>query len=77
MNSKNDKLAFLKAIASGEIRPENVPENPIIVADRKEMFLGLIMAGSSAQADKDATCPICFVGEARKALNELIESIKE
>lgn len=75
MNSKNDKLAFLKEIASGKIKPEDVPENPIIVSDKKEMFLGLMM--KSSQVNEGDVCPIFFVGEAFLAYQEMVQRIRE
>jgi hypothetical protein len=64
MNSKVDKIALLKAIAAGQIRPAEIPKEPIIFSQAEEMFIGLMMTEA----------PVVFVGEARKNLDELLQS---
>lgn len=75
MNTKIDKLEFLKAIASGQIKPEDVPENPIIVSEKREMFLGWMIR--SSQVNEGDVCPIFFVGEAKRAYQEMVQRIRE
>ncbi len=64
MNSKADKVALLKAIAAGQIKPAEIPADPIICSQADEMFIGLMMTEA----------PVVFVGEARKNLDELLQS---
>ena len=65
MNTKADKIALLKDISAGLVIPSEVSAGSIICSQENEMFQGLMMA-------QDA--PVIFVGKARKALNELMQS---
>lgn len=65
MNTKSDKISLLMDLASGLIEPTAIPANPTICSQENEMFLGLMMAPDA---------PVVFVGKARKALNELMQS---
>ena len=65
MNKKLDKVALIKDLQMGLIDPTKVPSHPIICSQENEMFQGLMMA---------LDAPVVFVGKARKALNELMQS---
>jgi hypothetical protein len=65
MNSKADKVALLKDISAGLVNPADIPADPVIISEREEMFYGVMMADTQ----------IIFVGEAKKALNEFMQSI--
>ena len=64
MNTKTDKIALLKDISAGLVKPAEIPAYPIICSKADEMFIGLMMTET----------PVVFVGEARKALDELMQS---
>lgn len=64
MNTKMDKVALLKDISAGLVKPSEVPVDPIICSQENEMFIGLMMTEA----------PVVFVGKARKALNDLLQS---
>ena len=65
MNTRVDKATLLKDLSTGEIKPAEIPADPIICSQENEMFQGLMMAPDA---------PVVFVGKARKALEELIQS---
>jgi len=75
MNTRIDKLKLLEEIQSGKIKPEDVPSDPLIISTVKDMFIGMMIACSEEY--RDANCPVVYVGEARKALDEFLERIKE
>lgn len=64
MNTKADKAALLKDISAGVVKPVDIPADPIIISKGDEMFYGLMMIEA----------PVLFVGEARKVLNDLVQS---
>lgn len=66
MNTKKDKIQLLRDIEAGLIDPADIPPDPVICCQRKEMFLGLLMASGGVQ--------IVLCGQAEKALTELTQS---
>jgi hypothetical protein len=64
MNSKEDKIALLKAVAAGQVKSADIPADPIVISKAEEMFYGVMMTEA----------PVLFVGEAKKALDELMQS---
>jgi len=65
MNTKADKIALLKEIALGKIKPSEVPADPIVISKREEMYYGLMMKSPR----------VVLIGEAERAFNELMQSI--
>jgi len=65
MNTKADKIALLKDISAGLIEPAAISAGSIICSQENEMFQGMMMAPDA---------PVIFVGKARKALDELMQS---
>jgi len=70
MNTRNDKVELLKAIARGEVKPEDVPKNPIVISKREDGFLGLIMTASVSPEDEGES-NVIYIGEAKKVLEEI------
>ena len=64
MDSKADKIALLKDVSAGLLNPAEIPADPIICSKADEMFIGLMMTET----------PVVFVGKAKKALDELMQS---
>lgn len=74
MNTKKDKIELLKAIQSGEIRPEQITHESVIISDGNETFTGLM---ANVASKRDGKRPrILFVGEAQKAINQTTENLK-
>ena len=72
--NKTGKISLLEAMKNGEITPDELLPETIIVSDGKEAFLGLMVAGSQVDNKEQ---PIVFVGEAKKILDEFFEQVKE
>ncbi|MGV8095976.1 MAG: hypothetical protein AB2L24_29340 [Mangrovibacterium sp.] len=71
--SKKDKIELLKAIRAGRIKPEEIPESPMIISDIQDVWEG-IMVGA-AQAEDGEKNNIVFVGEARRVIDELTPEV--
>ena len=73
MNSKNEKIDLLKAILSGEIKPEQITREPVIISDGKEAFTGLMIGVAHRKAEKQS--PVIYVGEAKKLIEQTMEKL--
>ena len=73
MNTRNDKIELIKAIANGEIEPENLSRESVLISDGKEVFTGLMISVNSKKAGKKDT--VVYIGEAKKAVEEVTQNI--
>ncbi|WP_423128240.1 hypothetical protein [Gaoshiqia sp. Z1-71] len=74
MNTKRDKIELLKGISAGKIEPSEIPENPLICSQEKEMFIGLMIDGSQ---ENEEDRHVVFVGPAKIALDKFMKEIDE
>lgn len=74
MNTKKDKIELLKAIQSGEIRPDQLKSESVIISDGKEAFTGLMISVASHKAGKQS--PVVYVGEAKKLIEQTFENLR-
>lgn len=74
MNNRNDKIELLKAIKAGEIDPQQLPSEPVIISDGKDAFTGLMISVANHKAGKQS--PVVYVGEAKKLTEEFLVNIK-
>lgn len=75
MNTKQDKIELLKAIAAGEIDPRTLSPESVIVSNGKEAYYGLMMTVARKKDDKKPQ--VIYVGEAKDLIETSIQSIKE
>lgn len=73
MNTKKDKLELLKAIHSGEIQPDQIKRESVIISDGKETFTGLMIGVANHKAGKQS--PVIYVGEAKKLIEQTMERL--
>lgn len=73
MNTKKDKIDLLKAIRSGEIRPDQLTSESIVISDGKETFTGLMISVANNKAGKQS--PVIYVGEAKKLIEQTMERL--
>lgn len=73
MNTKKDKIKLLKAIQSGEIRPDQLKKESVIISDGKETFTGLMIGVTNHKAGKQS--PVIYVGEAKKLIEQTMERL--
>jgi len=74
MNSKKDKIELLKAVRSGRIKPEDIPENPTIISKIQDVWVGIMIAVAQDEAGEKGN--IVFIGEARRSLDESMQEIE-
>lgn len=73
MNTKKDKIELLKAIQSGEIKPDQLTSESVIISDGKETFTGLMIGVANHKAGKQS--PVVYVGEAKKLIEQTMERL--
>jgi hypothetical protein len=73
MNTKKDKIELLKAILSGEIKPEQITRESVLISDGKEAFTGLMIGVANHKAGKQS--PVIYVGEAKKLIEQTMEKL--
>jgi len=71
---KQDKIELLKAIQSGELLPEDLTHESVIVSNGKSAFRGLMISVANSKAGKKS--PVIYIGEARTLLNECLANVK-
>ncbi|MFY9154107.1 MAG: hypothetical protein WAO52_18955 [Prolixibacteraceae bacterium] len=75
MNSKKDKIELLKAISTGEIDPNVLSSESVIVSDGKEAFAGLMISVANHKAGNKS--PVIYIGEAKALIEECLVNISE
>ena len=70
---RNEKIDLLNRIKSGEITPDQLNTESIIVSDGQQAFTGLLVA----VARKENPGNVVFIGEARKVMLKSLETILE
>jgi hypothetical protein len=75
MNTKQNKIALIRALAAGEVKPEEVTSESIIISDGEEAFKGLMIAVASRKAGKRS--PVVFVGKAREEIKVCLKNVQD
>jgi len=75
MNSRKNKIALIKALKSGQIKPEEITTESVIVADKDEAFSGLMIAVANKQAGKKS--PVVFIGEPKAQIETCFENVMD
>lgn len=72
--TKPEKIELLKAIQSGEVLPEDLTHESVVVTNGKSAFRGLMISVANSKAGKKN--PVIYIGEARTILNECLTNVK-
>lgn len=73
MNTRKDKVKLLKSIEAGEIALNDLSQKLIIISDKKEAFMGLMIA--SSQQDQANKSSVVLVVEAKTVMDDLMNGI--
>jgi hypothetical protein len=71
--NKEEKILLIQAIAAGEVEKDYLNDDTLICIEEKDMFLGLMMAGS--QVDQYSQSNIICIGEAQKTKKAFFDRI--
>jgi hypothetical protein len=68
------KVDLLKRVQAGEIDPNKLTPDTILITDPDEAFLGLMVAGSS---DPEDPADVLIAGDAEKCLSRFLEDVQK
>jgi len=74
MNKLKDKVELLKALKSGEVKPDQITKDTLVVSESKEAFTGFM---ANVACRKTGRRPrVLFVGQAKKLIDQTTENLK-
>lgn len=71
---KQGKIDLLSAIQGGEVKPEEITSDTIVVSETKLVFTGYMANAASRKTGRRPR--VLFVGDAKKLMDQTVENLK-
>lgn len=72
---KQGKISLLTAIKDGEITPDQISPESVLICNGEDVFTGMMIAATDKK--KGTTSRVVFVGPALKAIQKFLDNIKQ